>query len=128
MSELTDKLLAAAEQNRGTGLGGLLQWASLHVKSQDEALAGLRQENAEAIARIGEQDEMLRGLADVFHHAAALARKEITLDAFGTGVTDRGPFKNIMATAYGRDSVGAPLPARKTRKSGVAAKAGGAHA
>ena len=44
MSQLTAKLLAAGEQHRGTDLGGLLQWAALHIGSQDEALTDLREE------------------------------------------------------------------------------------
>ena len=44
MSQLTAKLLAAGEQHRGTDLGGLLQWAALHIGSQDEALADVREE------------------------------------------------------------------------------------
>lgn len=44
MSELTDSLRAHGQQHRGTDLGGLLQWAALHIESQDEALADLRDE------------------------------------------------------------------------------------
>jgi hypothetical protein len=47
MSELTDKLSQFGEQHKGTDLGGLLQWAALHIDSQDEALADLRTELAE---------------------------------------------------------------------------------
>jgi phage host-nuclease inhibitor protein Gam len=47
MSELTDKLRGAGEQHKGTDLGGLLQWAALHIADQDEALAELREEHAE---------------------------------------------------------------------------------
>lgn len=54
MSELTDKLRAAGEQHKGTDLGGLLQWAALHIDSQDEALSELLAEHAE------EESERLR--------------------------------------------------------------------
>jgi len=46
MSELVSKLQQAAQQHRGTDLGGLLQWAALHIESQDEALAEVRDEHA----------------------------------------------------------------------------------
>lgn len=46
MSKLTDKLLDAGEQHRGTDLGGLLQWAALHIAGQDEALSEVREELA----------------------------------------------------------------------------------
>lgn len=47
MSELTDRLRSAAAGYRGSDMGGLLQWAALHIDSQDEALAELRQEHAD---------------------------------------------------------------------------------
>ena len=50
MSDLTDKLRTAGESQKGTELGGLLQWAALHIDSQDEALAELRTEHAEELA------------------------------------------------------------------------------
>lgn len=46
MSELTDSLRAHGQQHMGTDLGGLLQWAALHIDAQDEALAELREEYA----------------------------------------------------------------------------------
>ena len=38
MSELTDSLRAHGQRHMGTDLGGLLQWAALHIDAQDEAL------------------------------------------------------------------------------------------
>lgn len=46
MSELTDRLAKAGEQHKGTDLGGLLQWAVLHIADQDEAIAEVRDELA----------------------------------------------------------------------------------
>lgn len=46
MSELLKKLYVYMEKNKGTELGGLLQWAALHIQSQDEALADVREEYA----------------------------------------------------------------------------------
>ena len=34
MSELTEALRTHGQQHRGTDLGGLLQWAALHIESQ----------------------------------------------------------------------------------------------
>ena len=62
MSELTDSLRAQGRQHMGTDLGGLLQWAALHIKSQDEALAELREAHAE------EENERLR-LESAMYHA-----------------------------------------------------------
>jgi hypothetical protein len=46
MSELTDRLTKTGEQHKGTDLGGLLQWAVLHIADQDEALAEVREDYA----------------------------------------------------------------------------------
>jgi hypothetical protein len=46
MSELVERLQAAGKQHQGTDLGGLLQWAALHIESQDEAIAEVREEHA----------------------------------------------------------------------------------
>lgn len=39
MSELTEALRTHGQRHLGTDLGGLLQWAALHIDAQDEALA-----------------------------------------------------------------------------------------
>lgn len=44
MSELIEKLQKAGHEHKGTDLGGLLQWAALHIQSQDESLVELRDE------------------------------------------------------------------------------------
>lgn len=44
MSELTDRLREAGERAKGTDHGALLQWAVLHIESQDQALADVRKE------------------------------------------------------------------------------------
>lgn len=50
MSELTEQLQTFGRQHKGTDLGGLLQWAALHVDSQDTALAEAREELASEAA------------------------------------------------------------------------------
>ena len=77
----------------------------------------LREECEAARLKRHEHDLALQSLSDVFFHAAKFARQEMTMDAFATGVRDKAGFKNIMATAYGLDSVGALLPPKKTRKA-----------
>lgn len=59
---LTDELRAHGQQHKGTELGKVLQWAALHIESQDEALAELREAHAE------EENERLR-LEDAMHQA-----------------------------------------------------------
>ena len=47
MSELSDSLRAHGQRHMGTDLGGLLQWAALHIDAQDEALEEVRAEYAQ---------------------------------------------------------------------------------
>jgi hypothetical protein len=47
MSELTEKLTALGQKHKGSELGKLLQWAALHIQSQDEALTEARKDLAE---------------------------------------------------------------------------------
>lgn len=116
MNWFTEQLQQHGELARGTDLGGVLQATALHIEHQEAALDYVREENAALVQRVQEQDDALRALADVFFHAAKFARHEITMDEFGDGMKDQSMFRNIMAAAYGRDSLGAPLPPKKVRK------------
>lgn len=94
-----------------------LRGAAYQMDLWFSAVKELREECEAARLKRYEHDLALQSLSDVFFHAAKFARQEMTMDAFATGVRDMACFKNIMATAYGRDSVGATLPAKKTRKA-----------
>lgn len=54
MSELTDSLRAHGQRHLGTDLGGLLQWAALHIDAQDEALAAQMDELAGDVMALDE--------------------------------------------------------------------------
>ena len=59
MKNIIKQLKAAGEQHKGSDLGGLLQWAALHIDAQDEALAELREEYArEKSDRVGLEGAM----------------------------------------------------------------------
>jgi hypothetical protein len=62
MSELVTALRTHGEQHKGTDLGGLLQWAALHIEDQDVALVDIREEHA------SEETERLR-LESALHDA-----------------------------------------------------------
>jgi hypothetical protein len=47
MSDLIRSLRDAGAQHKGTELGGLLQWAALHIAEQSDAIAELREELAD---------------------------------------------------------------------------------
>lgn len=95
MSELTDKLTAAGQKHKGTYLGGLLQWAVLHIQAQAEALYEAREE-LEA-----EQNERIR-LERALHTAKASTEAALVSIKSGLPVNielskDLAPHINIMA-------------------------------
>ena len=94
----------------------VIRAAATQMENWFIANAELREENEACIKRILEQDEALHALADVFFHAAKFARREITLDAFGTSIVDKAPFTNVMA-AHGLDSIGAPVKRRINKRA-----------
>lgn len=69
MSELTDKLRNEGHNWRGTDLGALIQWAVLHIESQDQALEELREEHA--------QEEAERIKLETALHAAKLQAQTV---------------------------------------------------
>lgn len=96
MSDLTTKLQAAGLAHKGTDLGGLLQWAALHIQDQDTALAELREELARETA---ERNAMQQALEE------AKTATETALQAISKHLCppiefarDMGPHINLMAS------------------------------
>lgn len=77
-TDLITALQTHGHQHKGTDLGGLLQWAALHIQSQDEAIEELRDDFAE------EHEERLR-----FERAAHDAKAAI--DAALVQITETMP-------------------------------------
>ena len=97
MSELTERLATAAPQHRGTDLGGLLQWAGLHIASQDEALAELR-EQFDRLAR--DYKALHKGIKDATEAvdtAAKSLQAACPVDLEGQFSRDFVPHINLMA-------------------------------
>lgn len=96
MSDLTDKLRSAGANHAGTDLGGLLQWAALHIESQAEALEETRAELA------NEEAERLR-LESALHTAkltTEAALQSIAAALMPTAIElgrDMVPHINLMA-------------------------------
>lgn len=117
---ITARLQAAGLQHRGTDLGGLLQWAMLHIASQDEALADTR----EALAA---EERERRRLEVALHHAKAAI--EQAMDAVSGAIftppefaSDHAPHINLMGAHHkDPDYIGAGGKAvRHTDVRGVA--------
>lgn len=95
MSDLTDKLRVAGEGVKGTDLGSLLQWAALHIDSQDEALSELRTEHAQEEA---ERIRLERAIFDARQAAeAALAALTAPMCPPIELARDLVPHINLMA-------------------------------
>lgn len=88
-NELVRRLEVAGQGYKGTDLGGLLQWAALHIDSQDKALADVRAELA------NEERERLR-LEAALHDA--------TTSIEGVLATLRAPV--CPPIEFGRDMCG----------------------
>jgi hypothetical protein len=114
ISELADRLAATGMVSNADIKD--LRSAAYQLELWFSTLQELREECEAARIKRYEHDTALQALSDVFFHSAKFARQEMTVDAFATGVRDKAGFKNIMATAYGLDSIGAALPAKKIRK------------
>jgi hypothetical protein len=93
MSELTDKLQAVEAMHKGTDLGGLLQWAALHISDQDAALTEALDE------ALTESAERIRLESVIFATRQQLAVLSDSLQQT-TGIQlsrDYAPHINIMA-------------------------------
>ena len=95
MSELITRLTIAASDHKSTDLGGLLQWAVLHIQDTDEALSEARKELEQEQA---ERIRMEEAIHKAREHMQALASEldysrpvNIKLDK------DHAPHINIMA-------------------------------
>lgn len=95
MTGIKEKLEEFGLANKGTDLGAVLQWALLHIQSQDEALAETREELARETA---ERTAMQQALEE------AKTATESALQAISKHLCppielarDMGPHINIMA-------------------------------
>jgi hypothetical protein len=95
MSELITKLTAEAQRHQGADLGGLLQWAVVHIESLEAALTEAREE------RETEENERIRLERVLFQ--TKLAAEAVVYAVSGGLVPpialarDHAPHINIMA-------------------------------
>ncbi len=121
LDNLIEGLRTHGEAQRGTDAGGLMQWAMLHISSTRDANETARSYINELET---ERGEMFNALLTALEHTDAA--RETLRDAIANvrasdnviEQRDGTSFRNIMATMYGLDPIGAPL---KTKKRKVAA-------
>ena len=100
MESLKTKLEQFGLANKGTDLGAVLQWAMLHIQSQDEALETANQECDTART---ERDHLLKTLekAREAHRLMDEAlRTDFLIQTYQTCAADRTSHINLM-TAIG---------------------------
>lgn len=96
MSELTDRLNEAGQLHKGTDLGGLLQWAALHIEMQDEALQEREQEAQQAQQRARDAEAALTNLLPQFDALRAVLLAAAPIDPTETMGKDMAPHINLM--------------------------------
>lgn len=116
MTESENKLIAELEKfglaNRGTDLGGLLQWAMLHIQSMNDALD---EANKECEAARSERDAVLKTLeaAKSAHSSMNDAlRCDLLVNPYKTCAADFTSHVNIMM-AHGVE----PYSKKKRKKN-----------
>lgn len=97
MSDLTKRLATAAMQHRGTDLGGLLQWAGLHIASQDEALAEVREQFDQLERSYKELHDGINAAADAVDAAAKSLQAARPVDITDLFARDYSGHINLMA-------------------------------
>ena len=99
LPSLTDSLEQAAQSHKGTDLGGLIQWAILHIQDQREAI---EMKESEVAFLLCENRKMHASIAAIMAKAddlSALAyNAHPTRDYVGT--VDTAPHINIMGGHY----------------------------
>lgn len=96
LNELLDELEAVGLANRGTDLGGLLQWAMIQIKNQNDALIELRQELDDAM---GERNAVIKTLEDARTAHTAMneaLRCDFLVNPYSTCAADFTSHVNIM--------------------------------
>jgi len=98
-NQLIERLTKAKEQHHGTDLGGLLQWAILHIEEQSERI---EEQNQEVEFLIGENRNMHAAIKNLMTMADFLSGA--AYDAHPVrdyvGAVDMAPHINIMGGHY----------------------------
>ena len=96
-SEIVKKLNAAALANRGTDLGGLLQWAALHIESQEAALSENHEKLDAAASIIDGMENAMKSATESLDDVSRNIRNSIPPDFDGLFGRDYVSHINIMA-------------------------------
>lgn len=95
----TKQLQQAAQAHKGTDLGGLLQWAALHIENQQEALC---QQGAEIDFLTQENKKMHAAIKGIMQKADDLSAAAYNAHPVRdyVGAVDAAPYINIMGAHY----------------------------
>ena len=97
MSELIDKLRSAAQQHKGTDIGGLLHWAALHIESQEEALADKESEYQAAAKDAAHMHEHIKAIASIVDNLPGMLMDAHPVNEWATKSRDYSAHANVSA-------------------------------
>ncbi len=97
MSELTDKLKDAAQAHKGTGLGGLLQWAMLHIEAQEDTLAEKEAEYQAAAKDAAHMHERIKAIAAIVDNLPGMLMEAHPVNEWATTSRDYSAHANVSA-------------------------------
>ena len=97
MSELIDKLNAAAQAHKGTDLGGLLQWAMLHIEAQDEVLTDKEAEYQAAAKDAAHMHARIKAIAAIVDNLPGMLMEAHPVNEWATVPRDYSSHANVSA-------------------------------
>lgn len=80
------------------------------LTDRDDEVRQLRQQNTDLLV-------LMKSVGAVLDVVGRAARQEVQSSEVIEAAVDNTSFKNLMSTMYGLDSLGAPLPPKRTRKA-----------
>jgi len=94
-----------------------LQLAALQLEDWRQAFNEQSDERTDFAKRAVAAETLLAALGQLLEVGFHAARNELSASQAIDFARDQAPFKNIMATLYGLDEVGAELPKRRSKRA-----------
>lgn len=94
-----------------------LQLAALQLEDWRQAFNDQSEERTDFAKRAIAAETMLASLGQLLEVGFHAARSELTALQAIEFARDKAPFRNLMATMYGLNEVGAELPKRRSRRA-----------
>lgn len=96
LQKAMDELANTGLANKGTDLGGLLQWAHLHITNLTDALAEIEQERLDAIEARDTMEKELKRLKDIAQGMVHSINNALPCNPYATCAHDITSHVNLM--------------------------------